>query len=58
MLQIKKIDMFLGDGMKEIVLVTSPRDQRIFHDERKFHLEVTEDGEVTLSTIKGEDNDS
>jgi len=54
MLQIKRVDMFLGDGMREVVLVTSPRDQHIFHDERKFHLEVTKDGAVTMTVLEEE----
>lgn len=51
MLQIKLMDVFLGDGMKEVVLVTSPLRQQYFHDERKFHLEVTKEGAVTLTTL-------
>jgi len=55
MLEMKRVEMFLGDGMREVVVVTSPVDQMIFNDERKFHLKVTKEGEVTLETIEGEE---
>lgn len=50
MLEMHLTEMYLGDGMKEVVVVTSPRDQQIFHDARHFYLEVTEGGEVNLVT--------
>lgn len=50
MLEIKRVNMHFGDGMREVVVVTSPHDQRIFHNARKFELEVTQEGEVTMST--------
>ena len=54
-LEMKRVNMFLGDGMKEVVIVTSPNDQMIFDHERHFHLEVTKEGEVTLETIDQEE---
>lgn len=50
MLEIQRTEMFFGDGMREVVVVTSPHDQRIFHNARKFELEVTKEGEVTMTT--------
>lgn len=53
MVEIKKLDMFFGDGMKEVVIITTENDQKIYHDERIFHIETNKEGEIEILPLDG-----
>ena len=52
MLEIRLVDMFFGDGIREVVVITSPKEQHVFLVERNFHLDVPEKGDVALTFIE------
>lgn len=53
MLEIKKTEMFIGDGMREVVIITTLDEQRIYYDERIFHIETEKNGDIEILPLDG-----